>query len=322
MFLSIIIPAYNVEAFLSKCVNSCMEQDLTQDDYEIILVNDGSSDRTEKIIRDLVVNHSNMLSISQTNQGLSMARNAGMSSAKGEYIMFVDADDWIAPFCLSKLKNEISKADKPDIVRFKACNTDGVNVYERMDYCKEDKTVCRGAQVWKSNCYIVCSTFNLYKRAFLLEFQLNFMPGVFHEDCEFTPRAFCAATSVLTLDMLVYYVFQNPNSITRTKNPQKSFDLIKIASALSKYMSEGAPVDVYRTLDDYISMLLNTAMYQNVFFEKSECEQLNSFLWEKRGLFVHLHRSSLFKYRLEGWLFKLWPKRCLNIYNIMKYRRV
>ena len=103
MKLSIIIPVYNVEKYVEKCLRSCAEQDLPSDEYEIIVVNDGTKDSSLEIVERVAKDYSNIAIISQENAGLSAARNKGLSLAKGEYIWFIDSDDWIEKNCLQKI---------------------------------------------------------------------------------------------------------------------------------------------------------------------------------------------------------------------------
>lgn len=94
--ISLILPAYNVEKYIETCVQSCEQQDLSKESYELVIVNDGSTDDTPEIIRTLSVTYSNIKVVSQQNQGLSMARNNGFKEATGKYIWFIDSDDIIA----------------------------------------------------------------------------------------------------------------------------------------------------------------------------------------------------------------------------------
>ena len=91
--LSIIIPIYNVEQYVRACLESVFRQGLADDDYELILVNDGTQDRSMEVIADLLAAHTNVTVINQENQGLSVARNNGLERATGEYVMFLDSDD-------------------------------------------------------------------------------------------------------------------------------------------------------------------------------------------------------------------------------------
>lgn len=110
MKLSIIIPVYNAEVFLERCLSSVFNQDLVASIYEVIVINDGSKDRSKEIILDFQSKHPNLVFIDQENQGVSAARNAGLDVAKGEYITFVDSDDEIHEntfqYIISVLENE------------------------------------------------------------------------------------------------------------------------------------------------------------------------------------------------------------------------
>ena len=107
--LSIIIPVYNADKFLTQCLESLCNQDLPSSDYEIIIINDGSSDGSSKIIQDFQEKQSNIIAINQENKGVSAARNAGLEIAKGEYITFIDADDFIQPNALLSIIKYLEK---------------------------------------------------------------------------------------------------------------------------------------------------------------------------------------------------------------------
>ena len=101
MRLSIIIPMYNVSLYVEKCVRSCLRQDIPYSEYEIILVNDGSTDNTLDIVQSIAREYPNIHIVDQENAGLSIARNVGLSKAAGEYVWFIDSDDWIEDNILS-----------------------------------------------------------------------------------------------------------------------------------------------------------------------------------------------------------------------------
>src|SRR5699024_6938941 len=102
-------------------------------------------------------------------------------------------------------------------------------------------------------------TFSIYRRQFLLEFDLKFMPGIFHEDSEFQPRAFYYANRVHFINDILYYVTQNPLSITRTPNPKKAFDCIVVANSLSEFSSIVSKDSKFR-FDYLISMIINNSL--------------------------------------------------------------
>ena len=98
--ITLIVPVYNVEKYLVRCLDSCLHQDLDEDEYEIIAVNDGSYDGSLKLLKEYANRYRNIVLIDKPNGGLSSARNAGLERARGNFIWFVDSDDWIAENCL------------------------------------------------------------------------------------------------------------------------------------------------------------------------------------------------------------------------------
>ena len=111
--LSIIVPVYNVEKYIHTCVESIFKQGLDDECFEVIIVNDGSTDRSMEMIQDIIIQHQNIIIINQEQQGVSVARNNGIETAQGEYIQFVDADDFLIENSLLFLLDKAitSKAD-------------------------------------------------------------------------------------------------------------------------------------------------------------------------------------------------------------------
>ena len=115
MTLSIIIPVYKVEKYLRKCLDSCLHQNISKEDYEIICVNDGSPDNSAQILDEYAAKHPNIRVVTQTNQGLSMARNNGLAVAQGDYVWFIDSDDWIEENCLAGICSALKS--NPDLLQ-------------------------------------------------------------------------------------------------------------------------------------------------------------------------------------------------------------
>ena len=118
MKLSVIVPIYGVEQYLHKCVDSLLDQDIPSSDYEIILVDDGGHDKCPQICDDYAAAHENIRVVHQENGGLSAARNSGIEVAQGEYIMFVDSDDYIEPKVLKELIEQVER-DNLDVLRYR-----------------------------------------------------------------------------------------------------------------------------------------------------------------------------------------------------------
>ena len=122
MFLSIVIPIYKVEPYITRCLNSCLQQTklILGKDYEIIAVDDGSPDNSGKITDELLADKHGCTVIHQENKGLSEARNAGLHIAQGEYVWYVDSDDWIETDAVSQLKTIANDSDRPDVIMIRS----------------------------------------------------------------------------------------------------------------------------------------------------------------------------------------------------------
>lgn len=108
MFLSFIVPVYNTEKYLRDCLDSLISQDVSKEDYEIICVNDGSTDGSLTILQEYAAENRNIHIINKENGGVASARNAGMDAAQGEYIWFVDSDDFVKHNCLGSLRDHVN----------------------------------------------------------------------------------------------------------------------------------------------------------------------------------------------------------------------
>lgn len=312
MLISIIIPVYNTEKFVERCINSCEAQNLPKTDYEIIVINDGSVDGSLKIIANLAEKYPNIIVFSQSNAGLSVARNVGMHIAKGQYFMFVDSDDWIAENCLKSISDKLL-SESPDILAI--CAADFINgkFVRRQEYT--DPTPISGPELILRG-VSPCAPFAIWSASFLKKNHLEFYKGIFHEDSEFTPRAYYYAQKVSFINKIVYFVYQNPKSITRTINPQKSYDLLVVCNNLLNFSSK-VDKNYKKTYYDMISMYLNNALNNILFSGEKEKQKFNALLYENRNILVSLRKSTKIKYKVEYCLFKLMPLKYVQIYNYL-----
>lgn len=313
-FLSIVIPAYNAGKYLDKCLESCCSQDLPSGKYEIIIVNDGSTDRTLEIAGKWASKQSNIKVITQENKGLSMARNAGIDASEGKYIMFVDSDDRIADNCLERLIGRCM-TDNPDMFRFCAADLTEQGASRRFSYSED--SICSGKELLKGS-FQVCAPFAVYRKEFLERNNLKFHPGIFHEDNEFTPRAYYFAERVVSINDVIYFVRQTPSSITRTPNPQRGHDLLKIIELLSVFACQKVEEEyrpyIYKQISDCINWcirLMNT-------LDNEEKARLKKVMLENRYIFRYFLKSSAISHRVEGVLMNVFPQRMDSIYSILE----
>lgn len=312
--ISLIIPVYNVEQYLEKCLTSCIKQDIPLEEYEIIIINDGTKDNSLCIAKSFEEKYKNIRVYSQENQGLSAARNKGLSLAKGEYVWFIDSDDWIETNCLKKITNKCF-SENLDGLAICGANMIGDLPIRRFEYT--DYGVLSGKEVLNNIGLQVCVPFTIYRKKFLEEHSLHFYNGIFHEDVEFSLRAYYFAERVSSLNEIFYFVYQNTSSITRTINPKKAFDLIKVACSLSEFTQNMLPS--YIPIFNYkISICINSSLHNAYYFDKQTERELNNYIYENRHLFEHLVKSKMVKYKIEGLLFKLFPKKTIQIYKFIQ----
>ena len=256
MKLSIIIPAYNSEKYIKKCILSCLNQDINYSDYEIVVVDDGSTDSTMNLVLSMKEQYGNIQYYYQTNvQGA--ARNNGLSKAKGKYIWFVDSDDWIAENCLVMILKRLEEDKLTALLVGHATQyLEHLDKWEVLD----DAEIVSGKEILLRNKLFISPTYAIWNREYLLSNNLRFMEHVFHEDTEFYPRLFYIAKRIGFLSRICYFVYANPNSTTRGVNPKRSFDMISLMSGLNVYKNRIVESDIRQFLVNYISMNLNAAL--------------------------------------------------------------
>lgn len=224
--LSIIVPVYNVSKYLAKCLDSLLFQDLESDEYEIIVVNDGSTDNSGDIAKQYADKYANIILIEQENQGLSGARNTGIKFANGEYIQFVDSDDYLEPNVLKTLVDKMD-ADNLDILRF---NYQNVNErYEVYEPYKEHKPfvdyrdeVCDGLTFLTERLGYACYAVQFMIKSELLKREENlFKVGIYFEDTEWAPRILVQCGRVTSTDLMAYNYLLRQGSITKSVSIEK-----------------------------------------------------------------------------------------------------
>lgn len=309
ILLSIVIPVYNVELYIERCLLSCLNQDLSISQYEIILIDDGSPDSSiDKISKWL--DRKNITLLTQPNSGLSVARNNGLLHAKGKYVWFVDSNDWILENCLQEIAGYMVAGI--DIITF--CAADFINdkFYRRFEYITGVNKKIEGRDLLKRGTCQHCVPFSIYRKRFLEQNHLFFLPNIFHEDTEFSPRAYYLANHVFCINKVFYYVYHNPNSITRTFNPKKSFDLLIVSHSLSIFMLDVTP-EYKSCFNNLISLSINAAI-NGIVTAKSEISRFIVDL-TARGLYRNMLNAGRLRYKIEGLLLYLCPALLICLYK-------
>ena len=239
MKLSIIIPIYNVAPYLRKCVESALNQDLPAEEYELILVDDGSTDGSGAIADSLTPGPSpegegsarerkrpKIRVIHQANAGLSAARNAGIAVAQGEYIQFLDSDDYLESNVLGGLVEQMER-EELDVLRFDYQNVRlKGGTYSVFEPYKTPRQVDRCTEIVDGETYLNTRMgYGCYAWQFILRRELLdgcvFTPGIYFEDVDWTPRMLLRARRVNATTKIVYNYLMREGSITKAIDVKK-----------------------------------------------------------------------------------------------------
>ena len=281
--ISFIVPLFNAVGTLEPCVRSLMNQGLDNDAYEIILVNDGSTDQSEALCRILEKKHPAIRVVSQENKGPSEARNTGISAAKGDYLCFVDADDTLEPGGIASLLPYCHP--EIDLVRF---------------WCTlihsgtpEDKTLANGQILYQGDGLGYLRKFGLetfcwcylYRKSLVEENGLRFRPGIFGEDFAFMFDVMMAHPSMISVARRIYRYNILPGSISTTRSighsrkwvKDLSDTMIRISDTLSPFQKQDSALfeRCHQSLDAKMAALFSrilSARYSTDEYRKLLCE--------------------------------------------------
>lgn len=213
--ISIIIPAYNIENYISRCLDSIFNQGIDPSTFEVVVVNDGSTDGTLRILNEYAQRKRNLIVETQLNRGPSAARNRGIELSRGEFLWFVDGDDYICPNSLSFLIDKITNYDF-DILFFTIILKD---IDGRLSkYCEQPvkkNTIISGKQALIEKFYPCSSCIALWKRDFINTLNLRFRSDIMYaEDTLFSYFAVCHATKIFFTDESLYFYEKRKGSST------------------------------------------------------------------------------------------------------------
>lgn len=222
---SIIIPCYNVERYVTKCVESVLKQ--SEHDYEIIIINDGSTDNTLKVLNENYSNKENIIIINQNNCGLSSARNVGILNSNGEFICFIDSDDyWNDTDALKKIKDYIinNKVDVAVIGNTKLYDDSGKTVpKKKIHYCNQGIEY-----LIKTNYFKACAWDKIIKKDLIINNNIFFPEGLLSEDIVWCGRLLESTRNIGCLEENFYMYRQRNGSITKSIKEKNIIDMIKM----------------------------------------------------------------------------------------------
>lgn len=298
---SLIIPAYNVEKYIKKCLDSVLNQ--TYNNYEIIIINDGSTDNTSKILESYKSNKKIKI-INQENKGLSSARNMGVSNAKGDYILFIDSDDFIEKELLETLNKTIKDED---LIRFQIRTLDETNKIIK-EYKEETFNNLNGIEAFNK-----LSKYNLvelavcyaYKKETFLKNNYRFEEKTYHEDFGLIPYIIISSKKVTSINYIGYNYLQRKNSIMNNteyeKEIKKSNDVLKHYKNLIKWSQ-----NIEGDLTIYKSFIANSVILKSLNLKEKDYKNYIKKLKEYK-VYDNILTNNL-KNKIKKILIKISPK--------------
>lgn len=258
--ISVIVPIYNVEKYLARCVDSIVNQ--TYKNLEIILVDDGSTDTSPNLCDEWAEKDNRIKVIHKTNGGLSSARNTGIEAATGDYILFLDSDDyWTYSDLLADLADIIKKRDPSVTIFGYTADMKLINNYARNTTLEQKVSFGTKLEAFRNlicNNKLQSSACNkVYRSSLLKADSIMFEEGIFSEDIDWTARVIIAADKIALLDKYAYYYRVNGSSITHNISEKNMNDL---ANNVVKVVKLGDTIQS----EDYYEYYMNYCSYQYI----------------------------------------------------------
>ena len=270
MDLSIIVPVYNVEKYVRTCIESIYKQGLDEKSFEVIIVNDGSTDHSMEMITDFIATHQNIAVINQENQGLSDARNNGIKVAKGEYILMPDSDDILIENSLKPLLEKAMET-KVDLVvaDFLTMNDEEIDNFFNKEFKQPEPQFKKvvGEQIYLEllnphQCFVWRT---LYRREFLVTENLTSYPGIRFQDIPFTHECYLKASNCIRTNILLNIYRKWPGSATNAYKFENSRHFITaIALTWQLRQIEGLSSNLLYKIEENVYISLRSMIYDTL----------------------------------------------------------
>lgn len=252
MKFSIVIPVYNVEKYIEKCLLSILEQDYT--DYEIVIVNDGSKDQSGRICDEYAGEHKNVTVIHTPNGGVSKARNTALEKIQGEYVWFIDSDDYIKPGALKRLANYLDKYQGPDMLVFDATVVDEAGNVEGSVSCNLEPGKSVSFRENRELVFANTSLWNrIYKMQVIRDAHLQFQQGItIGEDLLFNYAYLLEAQEIYYERDAFYFYVQRKNSAMSGAGKNKHVQTV--FETLIAYYKDQEQYEIYKEEIEYLAI--------------------------------------------------------------------
>ncbi|MDE6273178.1 MAG: glycosyltransferase [Muribaculaceae bacterium] len=242
MLLSIILPIYNMEEYLTKCLDSILRQGLDDTEYEVILVNDGSTDSSQKICEEYIASHQNFRLINQKNGGVARARNTGINASTGKFIAFLDPDDYLLDNGLKIAFRKYADRDDIDVIHFYS-SYDFWDVKPIIDEIEYEGTTHDNLALHKGGLPSFCWIY-IYRKDFLDKHNIRFKPYRVGEDQLFISTVFIANARYLSCKADIYRYVVRESSASTNRRKKHAQQCVK--DYLNAYSDIMTAMNVYK----------------------------------------------------------------------------
>ncbi len=296
-YLSIIVPVYNVEEYIQKCINSILSQNYL--DFELILIDDGSTDNSGKICDEFAFESKKIKVIHQENGGLSNARNTGIKNANGDYIWFVDSDDWIVENAFSIIDQELRENNLEMLGFYETRFIEEQNKFQGPNNLKNIPLTNGSLYLKKNERFVPAACFYIYSSDFINRNQFFFKEKLIHEDDYFNLICFSKVQRIKKIDKVLYNYRIRKNSIISSKVTMQRLisylEIVKLCKSLKK-----SNLDIYfidTSIRFYLSLLFMhlyrfqdnnnvVDVYKIIDQAKQIISKQTYYLKDKRGVFL------------------------------------
>ena len=311
--VSVIIPVYNVEKYVLRCLDSIVNQ--TYSNVEIIVINDGSTDNSINVIKNKYGKNDKLKIFNKKNGGLSSARNIGLNQATGNYILFVDSDDWLEINCVSELIDE-AKSGNADIIEF---GYRTISDKGELNSIKFNNSVISSKEKILEEFFfgnqivdIVCN--KLYKKE--LFDNKRFLEGKIHEDYIITPELLYNCKKISIVDKIFYNYYQRSDSITQKAFSEKNFDRFFAGRHVAEFCKANIPqfYDISLVRIGFISIYL----YNHLIDSSKMIKKIDFFKYEKRIISEY---NDVYKEIVKSNSFKKLPIYKKIMFKLFRYNK-
>lgn len=323
MKISIIIPAYNAESFIGRCLESVYCNAPSEELFEVIVINDGSVDDTASLVKGYAIHHLNLSLINKKNEGVSVARNIGIDSARGEYVMFVDADDDLVEGAFLKVLNYLSEHEPMDMLVTRQIRKNKIKEWIVNAPNLEEHRTYTGIEAYRCHYVRQNAGGGICRTEFLRHHELRFPVGVRNaEDTIFFGLLQIYAQSIVYYDLPLYTIDMTETSASRISRTKKGLSYVITMETVAKIKKDNIHLHSreYRALFDSIAyQLLSNTIVEFVASKDLTYRQLRHLVaiedilpLDTRKMYLKRWQARLMNFSFPLFYFSSWVKSMLT----------